>query len=141
MNKVKVSVSGNGIVVTNSLRRFVEDRTQLMVARNASLVDLKVELGLDDEAGSEISVFALGVAMLPDQEVVASSVSKNPYSAIGSMIHKLEYELRDVRRLKPFQPKPIDRKKFGSKNPNYRFSPPGFTSDKTLNRSNSFAAR
>ncbi|MDQ8184595.1 hypothetical protein [Pelagicoccus sp. SDUM812002] len=138
MKQVAVNINSNDIVVTNSLRRFVEERTKLILSRNSALIDLKVELGLDEEAGPEASVFALGFAVLPDQEVIASSVSKNTYSALGSMIHKLEYELRDVRRLKQFQSKPIDRIKFGSKIPKERFSRPGFSNDRELNNSNSF---
>lgn len=126
MKQIKVKLVSSNISMTNALRCFVMERSQRVISRNVALTDLKVELGLDEESGSGVNVFALGVARFADQEVIVSSTFKNPFTAITSMFHKLDRELRAIRRSEHLERKSIKNAKIEAKIPQSKFEAPGF---------------
>lgn len=94
----EIVLESDGIDVTNALKSFLEEKKRYVLSRNKELSDFKIELRLGDGCLPDANVVARGIAIMGDRELVVSSVSKSSYAALGTMIYKLEHELRRIRR-------------------------------------------
>lgn len=127
MNNTKVRIEGCGIRVTSLLRRFVEERSRGLFAKNPQLLHVEIETNDASKGGSGPCVQVRGIACLPALELEASNTATTAYLAIGSMLDKLDERLRQARLSSGFSGNRIGSKAQAGSRSRERFSRPAFS--------------
>ncbi len=104
-------MTGHGLKLTEALKAFIQEKTNLLFRHDGRIIRIRVELGMELSRESKLLFTARGILEIDGPVMVVCEKSENAYTAIEFMVRKLDRRLRQRhrrRRYKRVHPRAID---------------------------------
>lgn len=102
-NTSELIMTGNGLELTDSLKRYIQDKTDKLFRHESRIIRIRVELGMELNKHQERIFAARGMVSIDGPDLIASGQAGNGYVAIDQVVQKLGRQLRHRHRLRLFK--------------------------------------